>query len=183
MAGIQYEKMLEMAQRQAQVDEVRWSRVQTELASSQNLSVMIFTTFTVIFLPLSFFTGLFGVNAREWQDENIPSLKMIGAISIPSSVGLVVLSLIAAYNWRAQVLVKSIFVHTKRALAGGISYMGRLEPQSSRNRKTRRRAEERRQRKAELARREKDKSYDFWATVKQGRTAQYQIPHLNRHGS
>jgi len=71
-----------MVQRKAQVDEVRWSRLQTELASSQNLSVMIFTTFTVIFLPLSFFTSLFGMNTSEWApEENYVSLKTIGAIS------------------------------------------------------------------------------------------------------
>ncbi|KAH9909678.1 hypothetical protein F4778DRAFT_775594 [Xylariomycetidae sp. FL2044] len=54
-----YEKLQEMVRRQAQVDEARWTRPQTELARSQILSVMIFTTFTVIFLPLSFFTSLF----------------------------------------------------------------------------------------------------------------------------
>lgn len=75
-----------MIQRQAQVDEVRWSRLQTELASTQNLSVMIFTTFTVIFLPLSFFTSLFGMNTAEWSggdddDNNYPTLGFIGAIS------------------------------------------------------------------------------------------------------
>lgn len=73
-----------MIQRQAQVDEVRWSRLQAELASSQNLSVMIFTTFTVIFLPLSFFTSLFGMNTQEWGgpgENNFLSLKLIGAIS------------------------------------------------------------------------------------------------------
>lgn len=72
-----------MVQRQAQVDEVRWSRLQTELASSQNLSVMIFTIFTVLFLPLSFFTSLFGMNTKEWggEDDNFMSLGVIGAIS------------------------------------------------------------------------------------------------------
>lgn len=72
-----------MVQRQAQVDEARWSRRQTELASSQNLSVMIFTTFTVLFLPLSFFTSLFGMNTKEWggEDDNFVSLGVIGLIS------------------------------------------------------------------------------------------------------
>jgi hypothetical protein len=81
-AAMQYEKLQGMIQRQAQVDEVRWSRLQTELASSQNLTVMIFTTFTVIFLPLSFFTSLFGMNTREWGDpDKFVSLRLIGAIS------------------------------------------------------------------------------------------------------
>ncbi|KAK0707470.1 hypothetical protein B0H67DRAFT_587675 [Lasiosphaeris hirsuta] len=178
-----YEKMLEIAQRQAQVDEVRWSRLQTELASSQNLSVMIFTTFTVIFLPLSFFTGLFGVNAAEWQDEKIPSLKTIGAISLPSSAFLVIISLIAAYNWRAQSIVRSTFRHAKEALKSSASLFGKLEPKSRRQKKLKQRREERRKRKADQARKDKDRSYDFWATIKKGRSAQYQIPHMNRHSS
>jgi len=175
--------MLEMAQRQAQVDEVRWSRVQTELASSQNLSVMIFTTFTVIFLPLSFFTGLFGVNAAEWQEENMPTLKEIGLISLPTSGFLIILALVAAYNWRAQWLVKSTYKYTKKGLLGIISYLAKLEPKSSKAKKQRQKAEEKRRRKAELDRKEKDRSYDFWATVKKGRASRYQIPHLNRHSS
>ena len=168
--------MLEMAQRQAQVDEVRWSRVQTELASSQNLSVMIFTTFTVIFLPLSFFTGLFGVNAAEWQEENMPTLKEIGLISLPTSGFLIILALVAAYNWRAQWLVKSTYKYTKKGLLGIISYLAKLEPKSSKAKKQRQKAEEKRRRKAELDRKEKDRSYDFWATVKKGRASQLPDP-------
>ncbi|KAK5652790.1 hypothetical protein OQA88_9646 [Cercophora sp. LCS_1] len=175
-----YEKMLEMAQRQAQVDEVRWSRLQTELASNQNLSVMIFTTFTVIFLPLSFFTGLFGINVKEW-DEELPTLGFVGAISLPVSGLLIVLAFIGAYSWRAQSLVKSTYKRSKRVLHGTLEILGKLEPKATRARKQRRKAEERRRRKAEQAKKEKDRAYDFWATVKRGRTTQYQIPHLNRH--
>ncbi|KAI1435961.1 hypothetical protein GGR50DRAFT_654048 [Xylaria sp. CBS 124048] len=79
-----FEKLQEMIQRQAQVDDVRSSRLQTELADAQNTSVMIFTIFTVIFLPLSFFTGLFGMNTREWggpNENDFVSLRTIGAIS------------------------------------------------------------------------------------------------------
>lgn len=173
--------MLEMAQRQAQVDEVRWSRVQTELASSQNLSVMIFTTFTVIFLPLSFFTGLFGVNVTDWQDETMPSLKEVGLISLPVSAFLVILSLVAAYNWRAQVAVRSAFRAVKRTLVGTGTVLKRLEPRRTRAKKQRRKDEERRRRRVEQEKREKEKSYDFWAAVKKGRATTYQIPHLNRH--
>lgn len=175
--------MLEMAQRQAQVDEVRWSRVQTELASSQNLSVMIFTTFTVIFLPLTFFTGLFGVNAADWQDEDMPTLKQIGLISLPSSALLIAVALVAAYNWRVQWLFKSTYAYTKKGLIKGVSYLAKLEPKSSKVQKQRRKAEQRRRRRAELERKEKDGSYDFWSTVKKGRTSRYQIPHSNRHSS
>ncbi|KAL5613191.1 hypothetical protein FOVSG1_002254 [Fusarium oxysporum f. sp. vasinfectum] len=101
-----YDKLLQMVQRQAQVDEVRLSRLHADLASAQSRSVMIFTTFTVIFLPLTFFTGLFGMNTQEWGGENNLSLKTIGAISLPASFALVVFSLVAAFSTNARLLIK-----------------------------------------------------------------------------
>ncbi|EWG46058.1 hypothetical protein FVEG_06654 [Fusarium verticillioides 7600] len=101
-----YDKLLQMVQRQAQVDEVRLSRLHADLASAQSRSVMIFTTFTVIFLPLTFFTGLFGMNTQEWGGENNLSLKTIGTISLPASFALVVFSLVAAFSTNARLLIK-----------------------------------------------------------------------------
>ncbi|KAH7145901.1 hypothetical protein B0J13DRAFT_525420 [Dactylonectria estremocensis] len=97
-----YDKLLQMVQRQAQVDEVRLSRLHADLASAQSRSVMIFTTFTVIFLPLTFFTGLFGMNTREWGGENNLPLKTIGIISLPSSMFLVAASLFVAWSTTAR---------------------------------------------------------------------------------
>jgi hypothetical protein len=176
--------MLEMVQRQAQVDEVRWSRLQAELASSQNLSVMIFTTFTVIFLPLTFFTGLFGMNTIEWQEEDIPSLGQIGAISLPTSALLIILSLMAAFSWRVQ----SSFKGTYRVMRGSWRmargmYADRLEPTSRKEVKRRRRLEKKKQQK-EAKRVLDDESYDFWAMVKRQQGAvRYQIPEQNVNGS
>ncbi|KAL2162172.1 hypothetical protein VTH06DRAFT_7085 [Thermothelomyces fergusii] len=179
-----YEKMLEMAQRQAQVDEVRWSRLQAELASSQNLSVMIFTTYTVIFLPLTFFTGLFGMNTTEWQDENMPSLKQIGAISLPASFLLIVLSLVAAFSWRVQSAFKASYkaLKTSWKMAKAL-YSERLEPSWRKEAKRRRREEKRRRRKEAMLARD-DQNYDFWAMVKrQQRAVRTQIPIQNVNGS
>ena len=97
-----YEKLLEMVQRQAQVDEVRWSRLQAQLASTQNTSVMIFTTFTVIFLPLSFFTSVFGMNTHEWGGGTNVPLGTIGAIALPASAFIIAASLVAAFSSRVQ---------------------------------------------------------------------------------
>lgn len=93
-----YDKLLQMVQRQAQVDEVRLSRLHADLASAQSRSVMIFTTFTVIFLPLTFFTGLFGMNTREWTGDTYPRLKTIGMIALPSSFVMVAASLFIAWS-------------------------------------------------------------------------------------
>ncbi|KOS17213.1 hypothetical protein ESCO_005935 [Escovopsis weberi] len=93
-----FDKLLQMVQRQAQVDEVRLSRLHADLASAQSRSVLIFTTFTVIFLPLQFFTGLFGMNTLEWGGGTFPSIRTIGEISLPSSVFLIVTTLFLAWS-------------------------------------------------------------------------------------
>jgi hypothetical protein len=173
--------MLEMVQRQAQVDEVRWSRLQAELASSQNLSTMIFTTFTVIFLPLTFFTGLFGMNTIEWQEENVPSLKEIGAISLPASILLILVSLVAAFNWRVQGVFKVTYRGSKGAWK---SFKGLLESDARKETKKKRREEKKRRlREAQTAGND-DQVFDFWAMVKrQQSNARYHIPEQNVNNS
>lgn len=173
-----------MAQRQAQVDDVRWSRLQTELASSQNLSVMIFTIFTVIFLPLSFFTSLFGMNTFEWAGDStspFPTLGFIGEVSLPASVALILVTLIAAFSPRVQVAAKSTWRRVRRAAAWLREGARMLEPAASRRAKERRRADKEREEKAERERRRKERGYDFWATVRRQRTlGSYEIPEVNR---
>ncbi|KAK8041018.1 hypothetical protein PG994_014025 [Apiospora phragmitis] len=162
-----YEKLLEMVQRQAQVDEVRWSRLQTELASTQNLSVMIFTTFTVIFLPLSFFTSLFGMNTQEWggpDDNDFVSLRTIGAISLPASALVVGLSLVAAFSSRVQAAFKYLFRHARSGVEKTKYQFGRmLLPHVSMEAKQRR-AKAKEGCEKDL-RRKKEVEYDFWETL------------------
>ncbi|ATY60758.1 ankyrin repeat [Cordyceps militaris] len=109
-----YDKLLQMVQRQAQVDEVRLSRLHADVAGAQNRSVMIFTIFTVIFLPLTFFTGLFGMNTREWGGGDNLSLATIGAIALPASVVLIVASLVAAWSTTARRLADGVLRAVRR---------------------------------------------------------------------
>lgn len=170
-----------MAQRQAQVDDVRWSRLQTELASSQNLSVMIFTIFTVIFLPLSFFTSLFGMNTIEWSGTSVPSLGFIGEVSLPASAFMILATLVAAFSSRVQVAFKSLFRVVLRAWMLVRHSLQSLEPDSRRRAKERKRAGKERERGREREWRRKERSYDFWATVRGQRTlGAYEIPDVNR---
>ncbi|KAB5583025.1 hypothetical protein GE09DRAFT_1211642 [Coniochaeta sp. 2T2.1] len=161
-----YEKLLEMAQRQAQVDDVRWSRIQTELASSQNLSVMIFTTFTVIFLPLSFFTGLFGMNTSEWQEDRVPSLSFIGSISLPVSTFLIVGSLVAAFSERVQGWFFYLLRHWRRLVGWWAGRVQKMTPRRLGDRKRRRAEERERKVRREERRRRERRGYDFWASVR-----------------
>ncbi|KAF3056375.1 hypothetical protein GL218_06458 [Daldinia childiae] len=175
-----YEKLQEMIQRQAQVDEVRWSRLQTELASSQNLSVMIFTTFTVLFLPLSFFTSLFGMNTKEWggEDDNFVSLGFIGAISLPVSVALIGGTLLAAFSGRVQAVFKGCFKLAKNWMQQSTAKLAKLEPEASRQAKQRRKQQ--REQREQRAERRRERGYDFWETVRAERPDEYVIPDLNR---
>ncbi|KAJ0278483.1 hypothetical protein CBS470a_009757 [Colletotrichum nupharicola] len=175
-----YEKLLEMVQRQAQVDEVRWSRLQTELASSQNLSVMIFTTFTVIFLPLSFFTGLFGMNTTDWDSDKgtLPSLRGIGAISLPVSIFLIVAALVGAFSSRVQEVVRSGYKGGKKVIVFAWSGVKKVVPEKRRERRRQRiDNREREERKTRM----RDRGYDFWATVRRERGSEYRIPEVNRN--
>ncbi|KAK4164520.1 hypothetical protein QBC43DRAFT_344393 [Cladorrhinum sp. PSN259] len=188
-----YEKMLEMVQRQAQVDEVRWSRLQAELASSQNLSTMIFTTFTVIFLPLTFFTGLFGMNTVEWAEPwvedpesgkivrgGMPDLKMVGWVSLPASAFLIIASLVCAFSWRVQrtfkttyKVIKGSWKFTKKL------YAERFESSKRKDRKKRKKQEKKRRRMEMQDDGQKD--FDFWDMVKKEQSdIQYHIPSQNR---
>jgi hypothetical protein len=174
-----YEKLLEMVQRQAQVDEVRWSRLQTELASSQNLSVMIFTTFTVVFLPLTFFTGLFGMNTREWGGEDFLPLGVIGAVSLPSSALLISAALVGAFSGRVQAVVGEMLKKAKR-VGGKVKERAReLEPEKMQLRGKARR-EEREADREERVRRARERDYDFWGAVRRQRFSDARIPELNR---
>lgn len=103
-----YDKLMELVQRQAQVDEVRLSRLHADLAGAQGRSVIILTTFTIIFLPLSFFTGLFGMSSREWEASGSLSLKTIAAISLPASFILVASSLVIAFSTKARLFLRNI---------------------------------------------------------------------------
>ena len=55
-----FKELLDMKQKQANIVEAHFARKQTEVAADQSRSVMIFTIFTIIFLPLSFFASVFG---------------------------------------------------------------------------------------------------------------------------
>ncbi|KAK9439998.1 ankyrin repeat protein [Metarhizium brunneum] len=177
-----YDKLLSMAQRQAQVDEVRLSRLHADLASAQSRSVMIFTTFTVIFLPLTFFTGLFGMNTREWGGENNLSLETIGMIAVPSSAVLVLASLVIAFSSSARRFFRWVdgrYRHAARWVYFEIwgPVVVRLVDLGGRLRRRNRGGEEegpRRRRKLET------EVSDFWERNRPEREGGYRIPEVNR---
>ncbi|KAL6234165.1 hypothetical protein BDW75DRAFT_241365 [Aspergillus navahoensis] len=97
------ENLLDLKQKQANVDESRLARWEAEVTQSQSRAVMVFTIFTVIFLPLSFFTSLFGLNAREWSGEptNL-TLRTMLTIAGPTSIAVIVSALLIAFSERLR---------------------------------------------------------------------------------
>ncbi len=94
-----FKELLDMKQKQANIFEAQLARKQTEVMAYQSRSVMIFTIFTIIFLPLSFFASIFGMNAREWSgvstNMNLYSIfTYMGSISL----GVIVIALLVAFN-------------------------------------------------------------------------------------
>ncbi|KAJ5240233.1 hypothetical protein N7468_004852 [Penicillium chermesinum] len=93
------ETLLDLKQKQANVDEAKMARWEAEETQNQGRSLMVFTIFTVIFLPLSFFTSLFGINAREWSGEPTnPTLGTMFEIAAPSSFAIIAVALLLAFS-------------------------------------------------------------------------------------
>ncbi|ROV91125.1 hypothetical protein VSDG_07824 [Cytospora chrysosperma] len=192
-----FDKLLEMIQRQAQIDEVRLSRQQADLASAQNRSVMIFTIFTVLFLPLSFFTSLFGMNTFEWGGSGNLPLRTIGSIALPASVLLIVVTMVAAWSISARKAFKNMMrrvqtyqKRTKRwwgRQIGALLYDAKGRPRARIGRQRAEMVEGKRQKQKQKQRRRINREgtvQDFWGRhIEDKRDTQYEIPLRNRRGT
>ncbi|THC99661.1 hypothetical protein EYZ11_000822 [Aspergillus tanneri] len=101
------ENLLDLKQKQANVDEARMARWQAEVTQDQSQSVMsdYATSLTARnrFLPLSFFTSLFGINVREWsgESENLTMSQML-TIAGPISAAVIIIALLMAFSERLR---------------------------------------------------------------------------------
>ena len=93
-----FKDLLDMKQKQANIVEAHLAREQAEVAADQSRSVMIFTIFTIIFLPLSFFASVFGINSREWTGGNYPRLHTIFTYMGSISLAVIIIALLVAFN-------------------------------------------------------------------------------------
>lgn len=151
--------------------------MQTELAASQNLSVMIFTAFTVIFLPLSFFTSLFGMNTVEW-DQKLPSIGFIGAVSLPISMSLIAATLLAAISTRVQAFLRGLLKSAKKTFDLLVHGMINLVPREKMGRRRANKLKKDEERMQRL--KQKDGKYGFWGKMRSETGNTYRIPEANR---
>ena len=101
-----FKELLDMKQKHA----IRISQEQTERAADSSRSIMVFTVFTIIFSPLSFFASVFGINAREWSGVGTnPSLRNVFAYMVSISFAVIVLALLLAFNKNMRALSQRLW--------------------------------------------------------------------------
>ncbi|KAL8799139.1 MAG: hypothetical protein Q9182_006114 [Xanthomendoza sp. 2 TL-2023] len=105
-----FKELLDMKQKQANIVEAHLAREQTEVAAEQSRSVMIFTIFTIIFLPLSFFASVFGINAREWSGESHNlGIHTIFVYMGSISLAVIIVALLVAFNKHTRRLAQKLW--------------------------------------------------------------------------
>lgn len=92
---------MDLKQKQANVSEARSSRKQAEAAARHGRIILLFTVVTIIFLPMSFLTGWFSMNANDLNSSKL-GLGFIAAVIFPISIAITVFALALAFNetWR-----------------------------------------------------------------------------------
>lgn len=90
---IDYNALHDMKQKQANLEEAIAARCSQEEAEKQSRTLMVFTVVTVLFSPLTFFTGLFSMNLREW-DNNHPTTKVVAIYTSTLSFAVIAIALI-----------------------------------------------------------------------------------------
>ncbi|KAI1338032.1 hypothetical protein F5Y15DRAFT_388740 [Xylariaceae sp. FL0016] len=85
--------LLQLKQQQASVVQAWQSVKQADEAIRQGRSIMMFTVVTIVFLPLSFMTSIFGMNVYELDSDKL-SLIQVFKFIFPVSLGIIILALV-----------------------------------------------------------------------------------------
>ncbi|KAK4446027.1 hypothetical protein QBC34DRAFT_470608 [Podospora aff. communis PSN243] len=157
--------ILTLKQQQAGVIEAREAVKQAQLTLKQGQSIMIFTIVTIIFLPLSFCVGFFGMNNVEFNDGAL-ALATELQIMFPVSIGIIMVALVLGFSHsvRSNALVEFLRSAVSFAWNTGVTWVSVRSGMYMAGRDMARRARRLRERegkvtggmKAEVMRREKN---------------------------
>ncbi|KAI0468209.1 hypothetical protein F4859DRAFT_517399 [Xylaria cf. heliscus] len=113
--------LLTMKQQQASVVQAWQAVKQSDETIKQGRSIMVFTLATIVFLPLSFLTSVFGMNNFEFGDNNWHLKQQLLYIFLISA-GVVLVSLLFAFSAWIRALIWSFYsrISTKLATRTGI---------------------------------------------------------------
>ncbi|KAK3370744.1 hypothetical protein B0T24DRAFT_299103 [Lasiosphaeria ovina] len=104
--------LLSLKQQQASVVQAWESVNQAEEAVRQGRSIMMFTTITIIFLPLSFMTSFFGMNNIEFGSSGTDwTIAEQTKLMFPISFGIVLISVIVTFSSLLRAGVWSVYTY------------------------------------------------------------------------
>ncbi|GAW18595.1 hypothetical protein ANO14919_080730 [Xylariales sp. No.14919] len=109
------EHLLSMKQQQASVFQAWQAMKQSDETIKQGRSIMTFTLVTIVFLPLSFLSSVFGMNNQEFGNNTWPlSRQILYIFSI--SAGVVLFSLLFAFSDRTRAYIWSFYTWSSTTL-------------------------------------------------------------------
>ncbi|KAJ4415913.1 hypothetical protein N0V85_002493 [Neurospora sp. IMI 360204] len=106
--------LLALKQQQASVVQAWESVRQAEEAVTQGRAVMMFTIVTIVFLPLSFMSSIFGMNNWEFTDSGPMHLGEQFKLMFSISIGIIIATIVVAFSplFRATVVSFTKYVFT-----------------------------------------------------------------------
>ncbi|KAI0197001.1 hypothetical protein F4808DRAFT_299052 [Astrocystis sublimbata] len=121
--------LLTMKQQQASVVQAWQAVKQSDETIKQGRSIMVFTLATIVFLPLSFITSVFGMNNREFGDNQWILAEQLQYIFLISA-GVVSVSLFFAFSAWTRAFIWSYCSKTSTKFAtssGAYEYISRRQ--------------------------------------------------------
>ncbi|KAG6363933.1 hypothetical protein INS49_009036 [Diaporthe citri] len=105
--------LLELKQQQAGVVQAWQSVKYSNEAMRQGRSILVFTIVTIVFLPLSFMSSIFGMNAIEFGgSDNVMHLRDQFTYMFSISAGVIVLTLLFSISTSVRTLLWFVFTQS-----------------------------------------------------------------------
>ncbi|KAK3396852.1 hypothetical protein B0T20DRAFT_244041 [Sordaria brevicollis] len=108
--------LLSLKQQQASVVQAWESVRQAEESVSQGRAVMMFTIVTIVFLPLSFMSSIFGMNNKEFTDQGSMTLRYELKLMFTISIGITIITLVTAFSNLLRATLWSIYSYVTTLL-------------------------------------------------------------------
>ncbi|KAH7308289.1 hypothetical protein BKA65DRAFT_442771 [Rhexocercosporidium sp. MPI-PUGE-AT-0058] len=108
LVSTQLRDHLDIKQQQASIFEAKYAVKQSHETISQGRSIMTFTIVTIVFLPLSFMSSVFGMNASDFSTPdggNSMSLSQQFRLLFPISIGVIIISISLAFSRHIRYIV------------------------------------------------------------------------------
>ncbi|KAH9904479.1 hypothetical protein F4778DRAFT_64649 [Xylariomycetidae sp. FL2044] len=108
--------LLELKQQQASVVQAWQSMRQSDEAMRQGRSIMMFTIVTIVFLPLSFLSSIFGMNVKGLTDSTDWTLSQVFKYIFPISFGVVVIATVLSLSTVVRSALWFAYLHVTNLL-------------------------------------------------------------------